>query len=161
MNANISEIIAQLITFLILFFLLRAFAWKKILKLLDERGKKISSEFDKIDEAKVEIEKMKFDYEEKLKAIEDAASVKIQEAIAEGKNITQELKQQAHKEAEKILQTAKTDIQNEIIKSKEELKEEVADIVIKATERLMEEKITEEKDKKLVRYFVEGIEKTK
>ena len=38
-----SEIVAQILGFLLLFFLLRAFAWKRLLALLDERKARISS----------------------------------------------------------------------------------------------------------------------
>jgi F0F1-type ATP synthase membrane subunit b/b' len=44
-----SEILAQILSFFILLFLLRIFAWKKILGLLDQRKEKISSQLSEID----------------------------------------------------------------------------------------------------------------
>ena len=58
-----SEIVAQILGFLLLFFLLRAFAWKRLLALLDERKARISSEFQKIEETKAALERIKTDYE--------------------------------------------------------------------------------------------------
>ena len=49
LNAN--EIAAQIITFLILLFLMKRFAWKPFFKVLDDRRERIASEFKKIDEA--------------------------------------------------------------------------------------------------------------
>ena len=37
-----NEIFAQIVGFLLLLFLLRAFAWKKLLRLLDDRRERIS-----------------------------------------------------------------------------------------------------------------------
>ncbi|MDD5681425.1 MAG: hypothetical protein PHI59_09330, partial [Candidatus Omnitrophica bacterium] len=71
LSAN--EIVAQVIGFLILLILLRAFAWKKVLGLLDKRKERIASEFNKIEEAKADIEKIRLDYDAKLASIEQAA----------------------------------------------------------------------------------------
>ena len=57
LNAN--EIAAQIITFLILLFLMKRFAWKPFLKVLDDRRERIASEFKKIDEAKSAAEKVR------------------------------------------------------------------------------------------------------
>jgi F-type H+-transporting ATPase subunit b len=60
------ELIAQIISFLILFFILRAFAWKKFLNILDQRKERIAAEFNKIESAKAQLEKLKQEYEGKL-----------------------------------------------------------------------------------------------
>ena len=56
-----NEVVAQVISFLILLFLLRIFAWKKILKLLDESKEKILGEFKKIEDTKAEVSGLKAD----------------------------------------------------------------------------------------------------
>jgi F-type H+-transporting ATPase subunit b len=156
-----SEIVAQILSFLVLFILLRVFFWKRFLKLLDDRREKISSQFKEIEDQKAQIQKIKVEYEDKLKTIEASAQAKIQEAINEGRNITEEIKNNAKAEAEKILENAKKDIEHELAKAKGALKAEILDTVIRATERLLEEKITEEKDRRFVQDFVEDIDKLK
>ena len=49
---NPSEIVIQIICFLLLFAFLRIFAWKHVLDLLDERRARIAAEFQKIEETK-------------------------------------------------------------------------------------------------------------
>ena len=61
-----NEVVAQVISFLILLFLLRVLAWKKILKLLDDRKEKIAGEFKKIEDTKAEVAGLRADYETKL-----------------------------------------------------------------------------------------------
>ena len=51
-----SEIIAQVVNFLLLLILMRVFFWKKVLKLLDERRDRISSQLEHIENTKKEIE---------------------------------------------------------------------------------------------------------
>jgi F0F1-type ATP synthase membrane subunit b/b' len=47
-----SEIVAQIISFLVLLFILRIFLWDKVLKVLDNRRERIASEFKQIEDTK-------------------------------------------------------------------------------------------------------------
>lgn len=153
-----SEIVAQIISFLILFFLLRVFAWKKLLIMLDARREKIAAEFKKIEDTQQELKKTEADYEAKLNAIEDTARSKIQEAINEGRAIAQEIRKKAQSDALVTLSKAKENIDLELSKAKEELKEEVVNLTLSATEHMLKEKITPEKDARLVTDFLKELE---
>lgn len=157
LSAN--EIVAQIISFLLLLILLRIFAWKKLLKLLDDRRDRIVSEFKKIENAQASIEKMKVEYDKKLADIEAESRAKIQEAIAEGKNISQELRENAHQEARAILDKAQETIEIEVDKAKHELKEKVVELTLGTTEKLIKEKLTDDKDRKLASDFLDELEK--
>ena len=157
LSAN--EVIAQVLGFLLLLFLLRIFAWKRILGLLDERKARIASEFKKIEDAKAQIEALKSDYGLKLDKIEEVANLKIDEAIAEGKKITEEVRKKAHEEAQDIINSAKKNIGYELSKAKEQLKDEIVDLTMKATENMISEKLTGETDKKLVEDFLDKLDK--
>ncbi len=156
-----SEIVAQTISFLILFFILRAFAWKRILKLLDTRKERIASEFKRIEEDQKAVDKARAEYEEKLKTIEITARAKLAQAVIDAEKIKQELKEDARQEARKIIEHAQGDIHLEIIKAKEVLKDEITDLVLDATEHLLEEKMTEKEDRRVIKDFLEGIDKLK
>lgn len=158
LSAN--EVVAQLICFLMLFFLLRAFAWKKFLKILDDRKERIASDFKKIDEAKAEITRIKTDYDTRLSTIEETAKAKIQEAISAGQALSRDIQGKARDDAQKILESAKENIAQELSKAKQELKTQVVDLTIAATERIIKEKLTKEADKKLIADLVSEIEKS-
>lgn len=156
-----NEIVAQVISFLVLFFILRAFAWKKILSLLDARSEKIASEFKKIEEAKEEISKLKSDYGEKLERIEGLAQVKIQEAVSQARHIAQEIREKATADSRIILKKAEENIELELSKAKEVLKDKVIDLTLSATEHILKEKLTSEKDKKLISEFLDELDEVK
>jgi F-type H+-transporting ATPase subunit b len=160
-SLSTSEIVAQIVSFLILLTFLRIFAWKKLLKMLDDRRERIASEFKKIDDAQSEVAKLKADYENKLSSIEAEARVKIQEAIAEGKKVSQEIREGARQEARAILDKAQENIELEISKAKQELKQKVIDLTLGTTEKLLREKITDDKDRRLASDFLEELGKVK
>lgn len=154
---NTGEIIAQILGFLILFFILRIFFWKKFLKMLDERKEKISSGLKSIEENKKTIEELKSNYEKQLSAIEHIAQTKFDEALRQAHNESEVIKDQAQKAAQKIIDEARLTTKYELVKAKEELKNEIADLVLDATEHLLGEEVTEERDKRIVKDFLEKI----
>jgi len=154
-----NEIIAQVLGFLILLTLLRIFAWKRVLGLLDKRKEHIALELKRIEESKAEIEKTRLEYIGKLESIEQAAKLKIHEALNESKVFLEDARRNGHIQAQEIIDNAKASIKYELSKARDELKNEIIDLTLKATENLIEEKLTEEGDKKLVRDFLEGIDK--
>ena len=157
LSAN--EIVAQAVSFLILLFLMRILFWKRILKVLDERRERITSELKKIEEAKLEVSGLKSEYETQLDFIDEKAREKIRDAVEEGKTIVGEMTKEAHQEAQKIIESAKQDIKYEIAKAKEEMRDEIVDLTIKSAQNLIGEKLTEADDKKLVEDFLKQLDK--
>jgi len=153
-----SEVFAQILSFLLLFFLLRKFAWKKILKVLDDRRDRIASELKRIEDGQAEVSRIKSDYEARLATIEALANKRIQEAIAEGRKITDEVRKKAHEEAQEIINNAKANIKHELAAAKDELKDKIIDLTIAATENVIQEKLTEEDDRRLVKDFLDKLD---
>ena len=155
------EILTQIFGFLIILILLRIFAWRPILKLLDERKKRIASEFDNIEKAKQEMAKLREEYEVKLKEIDLEARKRIQEAIAEGQKMAADLQVEAREEAKKVLDRAKENIELEVAKAKVELRDDIVNMAILATEKIINERLDDAKHKELIVEFIEGVEKLK
>ena len=157
LSAN--EIIAQMISFLILLFLLRIFAWKRILAVLDQRKERIANEFKNIEDAKHDIARLRSEYLKKLTDIEIEAKRKIDQAIAAGRDITDEIRKKANLEAQDIINNARASMRHELGKAKEELKEQIIDLTIRATESVIQDKLSAEDDKRLVEGFLKDLDK--
>jgi F-type H+-transporting ATPase subunit b len=155
---NTSEIVAQVISFLLLFFLLRIFAWKPLLKLLDERKAKIVSGFKTIEEAKQEMENLRAEYQSRLDGATAEVQAKIKEAVEEGKKLSEELKKAAYHDAQKIIDNARSDIKFELSKAKDELKDKIVELSISAAEIVIQDRLTEKEDRKIVKDFLDKID---
>jgi len=156
-----NEIVAQMVSFLILLFILRKFAWGAVLKALDDRKNKIAEEFSKIDQTRQEIDNMRMEYDVKFSNIENTANEKIKEAVAGGKKLTEDLRKQAHLESQRIIETTRTNLRFEITKARQNFKDEMVNLVMKTTEFVLEQKVTEEMDKKVINDFLSELDKTK
>ena len=156
-----SEIFAQILSFLLLLALLRIFAWKRILKLLDDRKDRIASEFRKIDQARQAAEGMKSSYEEKLAGIENEAKARIREAMDESRRLADEIKAKAQKDGEEIFKEARDNIKVEIVKAREELKDQIAELSVSIAGKVIQEKLSEEDEKRLALDFLSQLESKK
>lgn len=153
-----SEILAQVLSFFLLLFLLRIFAWKKILGLLDQRKEKISSQLGEIENTKIEIANLKSDYESKISNIASQAQEKINQAVEQAKIVTAQMRKKAHEEAQDIIIDARAQVKYEVSKVQEQLKERIVDIALGAAKSVIQERLTEEGDRKIVENFIKEVE---
>jgi F-type H+-transporting ATPase subunit b len=157
MGLELGQIVTHIIGFLIAVFLLKKFAWKPLLSILEQRRAKIKSEFDNIESEKQKVENLLSDYQTKLKEIDSLARVKIQEAAQEGQKLANEIKENARKESKDILTKAREEIQRDVDKAKVQLKNDLVNMTMRVAEKLIRERLDEEKDKKLIAEFIDAV----
>ena len=157
LSAN--EIVAQVITFLLLLFLMKRFAWKPFLKTLDNRKERIASEFKRIEAAKAEVSGLRADYESRLSAIEAEAKAKIHEAVEEGRKAAEDIRRLAREDGERIFAKAQESIKAEVAKAEEALKDKIVNLTIDVASKEVQERLTEEDDRAIVETFIKEMEK--
>jgi F-type H+-transporting ATPase subunit b len=159
MSIEISQVITHIIGFLITVWLLKKFAWKPLLSMMDERRQKIIDEFKQIGDEKADAAKLKAEYENKLKNIEAERRQKIAEAINEGNQAASEIRSDAQGEARQIVARTAEQLERDIAKAKVQLKEDMINITLSATEKILHEKLDESKERIMIDKFIEEIEK--
>lgn len=155
MRVEFAQIFTQIVSFILVLWVLKRFAWKPFLKILEERENRIREEFALIEKGKEENAAMKLAYENQLKQAGEQAKEVIDEARRAGWKIAKEIEDRAEEEKSRILTQTNEELKNEIKKAKLELKDELVKITLMATEKLMETNIDKEKQKTLVSTFVD------
>lgn len=161
LKIEIPLLVTHLIGFLILLWILKKFAWKPILAMLEERREKIKSSFDDIEAKKAAAEKLHLDYEAKLRDIETEKRQKINAAIQEGEKIATQIKDQARAETKEIMARSKMELEQDYAKARIQLKQEIVDMTITATERIIHERLDQAKHRDLITRFIDDVEKVK
>jgi len=159
MSIEISQVITHILGFLITVWLLKRFAWRPLLHMMDERRQKIKDEFQHIDEEKAKAAQLLTEYEERIRGIELERRQKIADAIAEGHKIASEIKTDAQEEARGIVTRTSEQLQRDVEKAKVQLKEDMVNITMAAAERILHEKVDQKKERELIDKFIDGIEK--
>ena len=157
MTPDIQQILTQILGFLILLWLMRKFAFRPLLSMLDARRQKIVSEMEAIAASKREMESLKRDYEVKLREIEHPARLAVQQAIAEGQRLAKEISDEARKEAQGILQKAKEQIGQEMAAARVQLRDDVAVLAVSCAAKIIRSEINPERNRALVLEQIEAI----
>ena len=159
MNLVWQQVLTQIAGFLIVLWVLKRFAWKPILSLLEERRQKIKSEFDSAAQRKEEANQLFASYEAKLKEIDAAARAKIQEAVSEAQKIAADIKEVARQEGRDLVVRSQAEIAREISKAKVQLKEDMVAISLTATEKIISQKLDEPGHRRLIDEYLSRVER--
>lgn len=157
LNLELSQILIQIIAFLVMLWVMKRYGWKPLLDVLEGRQKKIHDEFDSIAAQKEEVKQLMVQYEEKLKEVESNMRKKIQEAVAKGNKISVEIQEDAQAKAKEIVEKAKSEVKEEIVKAKNQLKDDMVNLVMDTTKKILQENLDTESQKKLIAKFVEEV----
>lgn len=119
-------LIAQIVNFLLILFILRRFFFGPITKVLEDRRQKIDESLKNAEE----IEKKLTETEEKTAKILEDATNQAKNVIDGAKAHSQEIVANAQKEAAKTFEETVADAQNQIKSQKEEMKREIEGEII-------------------------------
>ena len=158
LELDLQQIVSQALSFLLLLWVLRRFAWRPLLALLDQRRATIEKELREIAQAKDAAARLQTEYAERLAKIHDEARVKIQEAILEGKRISLEIQEQARAQGLAILTKSKETVELELAKAKVVLRNQVAEMTMDAVERILRQKLDPKTDRQLVEAVLSELE---
>jgi F-type H+-transporting ATPase subunit b len=160
-TVSLGEVFVQLLAFLIVFWVLKALAWNKILAALEARRIRIKTELEQIESAKKEVENLRVEYADHLQTIDQETRKKLQEAVAQGKRAAQEIQEEARKSSREILEKAKEDIGLEVAKARVTLRDEIVNLTLAATEQMLEKKVDAAQDKEMVLELIKKLEQSK
>jgi F-type H+-transporting ATPase subunit b len=134
------------VAFLILFFLLSKFAWKPIVKALDERERSIEDALSKAEMAKAEMAKLISENEDLLKEARLERDSILKEAKEIKDQIINDAKDQAKTEGAKLIEKAKDEITNQKLAAMAEIKNQVSSLSITIAEKVLRKQL-EDQDK--------------
>lgn len=131
-----------LLAFIIVFFILKKYAWKPILKALDERQKNISGSLETAERLKAEMAQMKNENEALLAKAREERSQLLKEAREVRDKIINEAKEQAKGDAAKIVAEAQQAIENQKLAAIAEVKNQVSSLVIDVAEKILRRELS-------------------
>ena len=137
-----------LVSFTILYLILRKFAWGPILGAVKEREESIKAALDAADNAKKEMENLKADNEKILNEAKIERETMLKEAREMKSKLISDAEDEAKIKTKKMVEAAKTAIQNEKNSAMNELKNTVVDLSVGIAEKLISEELAD-KDKQL------------
>ena len=136
------------ISFAILFFVLKKFAWKPIVGTVNDREQSIKDALASAEKARLEMENLTADNERILKEARVERETMLKEAREIKDKMITDAKDEAQVQANKMIEQAQTAITNEKKAAMAELKSHVAGLAVDIAEKVVREELSN-KDKQL------------
>ncbi len=150
-------LIAQVVNFVLLGFILYKIGYQPILKFVQDRTTKIELGIKQAEQAKTALDSATAEQTRILQEAKQAAQRLLDEAKAQSLQQGQTIVERSKTEAGKVIDQAKQDIRLEHDKMLQSAKAELADVVILACERVLREKLTAQEDKALIERSLQNI----
>ncbi|HEX9057693.1 MAG TPA: F0F1 ATP synthase subunit B [Ktedonobacterales bacterium] len=154
LGINTVMFISQLVSFLILFFVLQRWVWPLLLRTLDKRALTIQEGVENAEKARRELA----DAEKRIAGMMEEARLQAQhtleQSIKAGERMRADIEQDARDRAAKTLEQAQARIQQEIAQARTELRRQVADLAIMAAEHVVGNSLDSATNRRLVEEFV-------
>lgn len=156
---DLQQIISQAVSFVLLLWLLKKFAWGPLLQALDARTRAVEEGYAEVERVKAKVAQLEVDLTARLAAIDAEVRTKIQEAVRDGRRVAQEIQDDARAQSQAILAKAEETIALEVAKAKVGLRDELVDIAVGAAERLLRHRVDAAADRTLTASLIDELGK--
>ncbi len=147
-----------LITFGLLLILLRVFAWKPLLAVIEERERVVRDSLESSRRAQEEAESALEENRKILAEARKTAAGVIQRSEKDAEQVREELLQKARKEGEELLRQGREEMEREKRAAVREIRGVAADLALAAAEKLVEERMDDPVQRRLVERYLEEMD---
>lgn len=157
LGVDLKALILQVITFLLVFWILKRFAFEKVVRTLEERrdtidkgvtlGRKMESEYAALEES----------IDKKLREARKRADGIVAKANQDAGEIIKEAELDASRRTDTLIADAQAHIEDDIKQARVELEKELLSLVAEATEVIIDEKLDTKKDNALLQKALSGV----
>ncbi len=144
-----SKFLAQVILFLIVYWILKKFAFGPIIAMLEQRRRVIEEGQANAEQIKKQLAEAEKHFDESMRKANAEAQKMIDRARENADALTQKQAQDAIRQAEEIIAKARVDITNEHNQMVADVKREMVGLVVETTAKVTGKVLTEEDQRRL------------
>lgn len=140
---HLGLIVWTLLAFLIVFFILKKFAWKAILDGLKERESNIADSIASAEKVKKEMAQLKSDNEALLLSAKEERATMLKEAKEIKDKMINDAKEEAKAQAARIINEAHASIHNQKLAALTDIKNHVGKMVVEVSEKILRRELSD------------------
>ena len=159
LKPDLGLIFWTIVNFTLLAFLLAKFAWKPIIKAIEEWEKKIADDIIAAQNAKDEAKQIEENLKRELENSSKAAALRIEEATKSAQKEREQILQDAQKSAQELLTRAKEEIDLQTQKAISEVKKELVDTALLAAKKIVAKESSVQTNAEMVKELLGEIKK--
>ncbi len=150
LGINLPTLIAQIVNFVILFGLLYLVAYKPIMRMLDERSKKVRDSMEQVESIREQADRTEEEVKKQLEVAGKEGQEVVTRAMRTGEEARQKAQEEARQEAGAVIDKARLEIQRQRDEAIDELRKEFADLTVEAAGKVIERSLDKEAHRQLI-----------
>ena len=150
-----------IIFFLIVFFVLRKYAFGAIQRLIDERREQIRRSIEEADNARDEARKLLEEHRQLIGQARSQAEEILSEARKTRESMEQRMREETETERQRRLEETRKEIDAAVVQGLERIRTEVAELALEATSRIVGERIDSDRDRELIASAIGALDFTR
>ncbi len=155
LGVSVPTLLTQVVSFIILLVILRFVAYKPIMRMLDERSKRVKESLEQAEAVKEQSARTEEELKKQLEGAGRESQERIARAVKAGEEVKQKAQEEAKSEAEVLLGRARTEIQRERDDAIGEVRREFADLTVLAAGKVIEKSLNKEEHRELIEKVLE------
>ena len=154
---NVLTVVTQLCATLVMFLLLKKFAWEPVKKIMATRSAYEQERLEEAERLKQENLELRAQMDKQLADASRKAQETIQNAQLEGQRMKDNLVSEGRERSKQLIDEAEHSIELERAKMLDEMHEEIVDVALGAAEKMLSEKLDEESDRRFIDSFIKEV----
>ncbi len=154
-------LIAQIINFLILVYILKRFAFGKVLQAMSDRQARITGNIEAADRERAAAEELKREYQEQLAQARTQAQAIVEKATKLAEQAKDDIMKEARAEHARLLKDAQEEIARERERAVADIRNEVVALSIAAAGKVIGQNLDAKANAKLVGDFISKLDAQK
>lgn len=158
MKTMLAEVVTHLLAFAIFVWILKRFAWKPLLSVLDKRREHIENNINEAEEAKKRALETEEEYKAQLAQADDDVQKRLNEAANEGKELAAKIREDATQRAGDIVKRGRMELEVERNRAQRQLQKEVARLTVASVDQLLRDGLDAQMQRKLIGHMLDQVE---
>lgn len=157
MSLQVNLMFWTLVIFLVLWFILKKYAFPAVLSAVEEREKALAEAIDGAKRDRDEAARLLAEHRQQIESARGDAQKFIAEARVVAEKMRADLLEKTRQEQQEMTERARRDIATERDKAIAELRREAVDLAIAGASKVVEQNLDSEKNRKLVEQFLASV----
>ena len=155
LGISLPTLLTQVVTFIILLVILRFVAYKPLMRMLDERSKRVKESMEQAESIKEQAANAEEQVKKQLEEASREGQERINRALRAGEEVKQKAQEEAKQEAEALINRARAEIQRERDEAISGVRREFADLTILAAGKVIDRSLDKEEHRELIQKVLE------
>ncbi len=160
LGINFAALLAQVFNFILVFWALRRFLLQPLLKLLQQREKKIKHGLQQAQEAEEKLAQLKSKIKKARAKIKQEREETLQETKKEAEKLRAEILAQARQEAQEKIKAALKELEKEKRQLQEQWRQEALEVALATAAKVLADSLGEKEHRALIARSLERFQKT-